>query len=100
MAWVAVDKDGTEKIFSSYPERRSMFHRNPIFIGFLPILNCYTKNQRNKWAAHWSTDENDPLPEGAIVLPKGSIQKLIERNLTWKDEPVELTEGKGEKKRR
>lgn len=27
-------------------------------------------------------------------LPKGSIKKLIGRELTWEDEPVELKEGK------
>lgn len=27
---------------------------------------------------------------GAIVLPKGSIKKLIGRELTWADEPVIL----------
>lgn len=91
MAWVAVDKDGTEKIFGSFPCRRNWVQS----VGFgivtaLMVRNAYTKNQFHKWAAHWSTDENDPLPEGAIVLPKGSIQKLIGRNLTWKDEPIEL----------
>lgn len=28
----------------------------------------------------------------AIRLPKGSIRKLIGRELTWEDEPVELKE--------
>ena len=31
---------------------------------------------------------------GAIPLPKGSIAKLIGRELTWSDEPVELVETK------
>ena len=31
------------------------------------------------------------LPESnAVELPKGSIKKLIGRELTWNDEPVEL----------
>jgi len=30
--------------------------------------------------------------DAIIELPKGSIQKLIGRELTWDDEPVELTE--------
>lgn len=91
MAWVAVDKDGTEKIFSSIPTRRNetvIMYLYTLFFRSLP----YTKNQRNKWAAHWSTNENDPFPEGAIMLPKGSIKKLIGRELTWKDEPIELKE--------
>jgi hypothetical protein len=30
--------------------------------------------------------------EMSIELPKGSIKKLIGRDLTWEDEPVELKE--------
>lgn len=93
MAWVAVDKDGTEKIFSSVPLRRSWVQS----VGFgivtaLTVRRAYTKNQFNKWAAHWSSDPDDPLPEGCMVLPKGSIKKLIGRDLTWEDNPVELKE--------
>ena len=87
MAWVATDKDGTEKIFASIPMRRNQ----SVIWSILKNLP-YTKNQRNKWAAHWSTDRNDPLPEGAIKLPKGTIKKLIGRDLSWNDEPVELKE--------
>ena len=91
MAWVAVDKDGTEKIFASAPLRRNKY-KSHLFLYFLFSHLPYTKNQRYKWAAYWSTDETDPLPEGAIILPKGSIKKLIGRDITWKDDPVELKE--------
>lgn len=91
MAWLAVDKDGTEKIFNSIPIRRNQYGSH-VFIYSLLRQLPYTKNQRNKWAAHWSTDETDPFPEGAIILPKGTIYKIIGRNLTWRDEPVELKE--------
>lgn len=30
--------------------------------------------------------------DNAVELPKGSIKKLIGRDLTWEDEPVELKE--------
>lgn len=96
-AWVAVDKDGTEKIFNSIPIRRNALMS--IAFGIVTqriIRNTYSKNKRHKWAAHWSTEDDNPLPEGAIVLPKGTIRKLIGRNLTWKDEPVELTKDKNE----
>ena len=33
-----------------------------------------------------------PLYPMSMVLPKGSIKKLIDRDLTWKDNPVELKE--------
>lgn len=69
MAWVAVDKDEAEVIFRGEPER----FRDKV----------------------WS----DCVEDGEILeydtrldLPKGSIRKLIGKDLTWQDEPVELTE--------
>lgn len=63
MAWLAVDKDGTECICSTEPYRD--------LVDF-------------KWCI-----EN--LPESnAVELPKGSIKKLIGRELSFADEPVEL----------
>lgn len=59
MAWVAVDKDGTESIFEYAPIGR----------------------YKNYWDSYGDRD---------VVLPKGSIEKLIGRKLTWDDEPVEL----------
>ena len=60
MAWVAVDKDGRECIYQFRPKRRNN--------QFIPLY-AYSM-----WMA----------------LPKGSIKKLIDRDLTWEDEPVEL----------
>lgn len=59
MAWVAVDKDGAESIFTLKPSR---------------------------------TDHDSFAPDfcDEISLPKGSIKKLIGRDLDWNDEPVEL----------
>lgn len=34
-----------------------------------------------------------------VELPKGTIKKLIGRELSWDDEPVELKEERYEKKR-
>lgn len=28
--------------------------------------------------------------DGYVMMPKGSIKKLIGRDLTWEDEPVEI----------
>lgn len=64
MAWVAVDKDGTERIMLEKPER---------WKGVVKGIKC------------WCT----PGVRGG-KLPKGSIKKLIGRELTWKNEPVEL----------
>ena len=37
--------------------------------------------------SYWVVDYGDD-----VHLPKGSIKKLIGRDLTWEDEPVELKE--------
>ena len=57
--WLAVDKNGAEKIFNVKPFRG----------------NAYYKGH-------------------SIDLPKGTIVKLIGRNLTWKDECVEFKKNK------
>lgn len=64
MSFVAVDKDGAEAIYMNPPYRNS--------------------------------EDWNPLqfPDGSdtywVYLPKGSIKKLIGRELTWEDDPVEL----------
>ena len=60
MAWIAVDKSGNEYIFDAKPVR---------------------------FGGAWYTKYMD---EKLIVLPNGSIKKLIGQELTWEDEPVEL----------
>lgn len=67
MAWLAVDKDGTECIF---------LHK--------PIRSNY-----NNWTDCSNTMRTE---DSGIDLPKGSIKKLIGRDLTWEDNPVELKE--------
>ena len=60
MAWVAVDKDGSEWVYNDEPikDRDSNVYLEPFW--------------------------------GSVELPSGSIEKLIGRKLTWEDEPVEL----------
>lgn len=62
MAWVAVDSNGTENIYQFRPKKSSG--------KFIPLYP-YSMS---------------------LTLPKGSIKKLISRDLTWKDKPVELKE--------
>ena len=66
MAYVAVDKDGIEKVFSQLPERCS----------------C----EWGKEPYMWFVDDD------FVPLPQGMIKKMIGRTLTWDDEPVELEE--------
>lgn len=65
MAWAAVDRDGSECTFDEKPVRDSSIWE----------YECLA----------WDS-------KGGVYLPKGSIEKLIGRKLTWKDEPVELKE--------
>lgn len=65
MAWLAVDNSGDECIFQSKPHR--------------------SKGYKTWDIDYWATYETD-----IIELPKGSIKKLIGRELTWDDEPVKL----------
>lgn len=61
MAWIAVDKDGSEWIYSEEPLRDNRFKRE-VFM---------------------TVGHNVPLP-------KGSILKLTGKVLDWSDEPLEI----------
>lgn len=69
MTWVAVHKNGDEGIFSHKPERGA----------------------KSEW---WYDEiyEEGVTFDTEISLPKGSIKKLIGRDLAWEDNPVELKE--------
>lgn len=71
MTWVAVNKDGIE-----------------IISGVEPI----------RCGERWDCDEeiyygSEPdYINSSFAIPKGSIKKLIGRDITWENEPVELKE--------
>ena len=69
MAWVAVNKNGKEGIFHYKPTRVEK------------LSSWYDEEEYG--GVFYNTE---------IFLPKGSIKKLIGRDLTWQDEPVELKE--------
>lgn len=66
MAWVAKDKNGEEYLYEEKPSR-----------GY----GCI-------WRAIFYDDKD--RNSDFIELPKGSIKKLIGRELSWSDDPVEL----------
>lgn len=68
MAWVAVDMFGCERVYEQKPRR---------------FANCAWVPTRCSYA--------DRLND-FVTIPNGSIKKLIGRELSWKDEPVELKE--------
>lgn len=65
MAWIAIDKSGLEAIYESRPKRH-----------FLPEEEC------------WMYVDSDSYVE----VPRGTCVKLLGRQLTWDDDPVELKE--------
>lgn len=76
MAWVAVDKFGKEGIFAFRPFRKD------------PYKSLYKLWEPEYWSDEDVSDYGNEDTE--IKLPKGTIKKLIGRDLTWNDEPVEL----------
>lgn len=90
--YVAVDYDGTEKMSNNSFIRRQDLEGRRIKSVFWGLFGgWYKKNEYKKWADMFSSDENDFLPFGGVILPKGAIEKLIGRRLTWADEPVEIS---------
>lgn len=67
MSWVAVDSFGNEFIYACKP----VFDRG--YWCDIIVIDHY----------YYDTE---------IPLPKGSIKKLIGKDLSWKDNPVELKE--------
>lgn len=65
MAWVAVNKDKSEFIYSQEPERRN-----------------------DSWSL--PVDQDYCIKGDNFELPKGSIYKLTGKNLSWNDNPIEI----------
>lgn len=72
MAWLAVNSWGCEEMFHNCPER---------------IENRYWQDNIVYWEIREHTTCADDY---SIELPKGTIKKLIGKNLTWDDEPVKI----------
>jgi hypothetical protein len=68
--WLAVDGHGREYGFSKEPWRD------------FPNLDL-----RVKWGQSWKSDP-DSCMEKKVMFPKGTIEKLIGRTLSYSDDPV------------
>ena len=64
--YVCVDRDGTEVIFESCPIR--------------------DVNRKGYWTLATTGDPRD----NCIILPQGTIKRLIGKELTWKNKPYKL----------
>ena len=67
MVYLAVNKDGSEV-----------------------VSNTRIKRFKDYWVDEFFEHEFDTID--VVFLPKGSIKKLIGRELSWEDNPVEFTE--------
>lgn len=72
MAYLAVNKDGSEIISRHEPER-SIYDNE--WVDLYEFVNC---------------GGNPDEVEMQIELPKGTIKQLIGKELSWGDKPVEL----------
>lgn len=103
MAFLCVNKDGTELICRNKPKRWATIEKVSIWSDkkFLTPLDIYDYDriiregkELKEYMCYWTdvTEFKDdaPIRTTEIEIPKGSIEKLIGRNLTWEDEPVEI----------
>ena len=86
--WLCVDKDGTEKISNSKPMRRQFNGKRIISVMWGFFTGNYSKNNWNKWCDGWGSDDHDFLPFNGVILPKGTIEKIIGKKLIWNDEAI------------
>ena len=90
MAWLAVDKDGTEKIFSVKPFRGNTQEDES------HVWGTYVGENYWRWYPQHDGRNDDTgyayYKVHFIELPVGTISKLIGRELSWNNEPVELKE--------
>lgn len=70
MAWLSVSEKGKELIHATKPTHKTQWYDDP--------------DDDNHWFDHLT-------PFDIIELPKGTIKRLIGKELTWADEPVILT---------
>ena len=92
ICYLCIDKDGTEKITNSLPFRRQFKGKRILYVMFGLFTGNYSKNNWNKWCDGWSNDENDFLPFTGVILPKGTIEKILGYTLTWNDEPINISD--------
>ena len=101
MAWLAVDYYGDEYIFEDKPKKMGHRKCDDFNIYFEEIFDSNGKPVGVR-GIDVEPVENKIIPatfddlthydyDGCCIeLPKGTIEKLIGKTLTWKDAPVEL----------
>lgn len=66
MAWLAVDLDGTESVFSEKPGRIDDVWLDKQEMNRIPLENTF------------------------YILEKGEVERILKKRLSWEDEAVEI----------
>lgn len=78
--WLAKERDGKEVIFKYKPKRET-------FTGRWSDSKYHFESDHNyQGTYHVVYDHHN----SRIILPKGTIEKIIGKKLKWKDEPVKF----------
>lgn len=86
MAYLTVNKDGTELISEEMLERWPYIEKEDRRIKNRKQI--LSKDDQYAWVWPYMSEDGGQV----VMLPKGSIEKLIGRKLTWEDEPYKMDE--------
>lgn len=90
MAWLAVDKNGTEAVFRRKPKRVKATNKwNDTVEKFVCEGKLYPNNDGYEYHKSYGSLQTIKQTTKSI-LPKGSIKKLIGKNITYNDEPIKI----------
>lgn len=86
--WLAVNKDGSEVC-----SRNELFRHHEAATELVKRFgegyeHCLKKEDH--WCDDFSNGHYSVPRFWGVVLPKGTIKKLIGRELTWSDEPIKI----------
>ena len=90
MALVAVCKNGREVIGDNLV-RGYYTNKNSLILDGDYFNNSYSSNKDKytDWVyPYYNPDEG--VEDVAVVLPNGTIEKIIGHKMSWEDEPIEL----------
>lgn len=92
MAWLVVNKYGSEYItdWKPFRDKKKIMVPDGEEEDYQGHFFSPAYKHNGQYEDIWDFEDNFRIPK--IKLPKGSIKKLIGKELTWEDEPVELKE--------
>lgn len=90
MAYLAVDKDGTEAVFRRKPKRIKTTNKwNDTVEKFICEGRLYPNNDGYEYHKTYGSLQTIKQTTKSI-LPKGSIEKIIGKKLTWDCNPAKI----------